>query len=83
VKCSNRTKEKLEKVFATHVLFKEFRESGVVVNPSWYFKFSASILMKNMNNKTFFNKIQNLNQFAYDCHYVNNFDFILDTSIEE
>lgn len=82
VKCSEKTKQNLNEFFEIHPLIQRFKEYGVIPNPSWFFKFSASVFLKNMNNKAIYQDI-NLQKFAYNCHYVNNFDDILESVLKK
>ena len=79
VKCSDRTYLHLQKLFNTNPTFKEFQDHGVKVNISWFFKFSSSVLLKNLDNPEIFKKMPDLNNFAYDCHYIDKFDDILNS----
>lgn len=79
VKCTNNTKQNLNILFNRHPLFQRLKESGVSPNPSWFFKFSSSIFLKNIDNPHLLQKIENFEEFAYNCHYVKNFDDLLES----
>lgn len=76
VKCSIYTSEHLKNLFKKDVRFIELEKSGVMLNPSWFFKFSANYLLENL-------KIDDMiKEFAYDSHYVNFLDNRLMNQVE-
>ena len=74
IKGTTTTKDNLQNIFNNAIFFKKLEKSGVMLNNSWFFKFSSSIFLKNIDNATMFDSIENLNEFAYNCHYVNHYD---------
>jgi len=79
VKCTDNTKQNLNNLFENHPLFQRLKEYGALPNPSWFFKFTASVFLKNINESNLFQNIENVDAFAYDCHYVKNFDDLLES----
>ena len=71
VKCSSNTKKLLKELFKSNPELLKLQEQGVVLNVSWFFKYCASIVLRD-------NLLQQDSEFAYSCHYVDNFDELLD-----
>ena len=73
VKCTPKTINILNNLLKKCVIFQELKALGVEPNPSWFFKFSSLVFLKNLeyNNTCLFSKIDNIADFSYDCHYVN------------
>lgn len=71
VKCSIHTSTHLKELFKKDHRFIVLEKSGVMLNPSWFFKFSANFMLDKMEID---NKI---NEFAYNSHYVNFLDNML------
>lgn len=77
VKCSIYTKPLLEELFKKDQVFNNFEKNGVVLNPSWFFKFSANFTLKNLN--LIFDMEDD---FPYNSHYVDFFDTALKNRIK-
>lgn len=75
VKCSNKTLGNLKILFKEDLRFIKLGNYGVVLNPSWFFKFSACYTIKNLAIEN------NINEFAYNCHYVDFVDSTLKNNI--
>ena len=73
VKCSSQTLDHLKILFQTDKRFAELKEYGVILNPSWFFKFSANYTLRNFVLNV------DVKKFAYQSHYV---DF-LDENIQQ
>lgn len=82
VKCTDKTKLYLDNFFETYPLIQRFKKYGVVPNPSWFFKFSACIFFKNINSQPIYQNLK-LSEFAYDCHYVNQLDNLLESVLKK
>jgi len=73
-KCTKNTKSLINEIFKTKSIFNElYINQGVIVNISWFCKFSIKCLLDNIEIMNSKNNIS----FAYDCHYVDKFDEML------
>lgn len=80
VKCSTQTLTHLKELFKKDDRFLELQKHGIILNPSWFFKFSANFMLENMLVD------EKIKEFAYDSHYGNFLDqklikFYIDNSI--
>lgn len=66
-----------------HPIFNNFGNADVVPNISWFFKFNTALFLKNINNPSMFANIENINEFAHDCHYVKYIDRLIDENLSQ
>ena len=68
VKCSDHTLDNLRRLFKEDARFIELGNYGVMLNPSWFFKFSANYTLDN------FTINEEMKKYAYESHYVDFLD---------
>ncbi len=76
VKCSNNTKSIINYIFKNDIRFVELKKCGVILNPSWFFKFCVNYTIKNL-------KITNdVRDYAYPSHYADYLDETIKSNIK-
>lgn len=79
-KCTKNTKVLINTILEKYPFFMNLEKEGVYANPSWLCKFSIGLLLQNIK---MIEKNSNIIGFAYQSHYVDDFDekleqFIID-----
>jgi len=75
VKCSSDTKSILRYMFQNDLRFIELKKYGVILNPSWLFKFSLNYTLKNLEITS------DVIKYGYRSHYVDYLDKTIKSNI--